>query len=158
MRRAATTFMLLALLAMIAVPVAAADKPIREPAPAPSEFTIDASICRFDVLAEILTNKQYAITFSNGLTTVVGALSVRLTNLDDPTQSVVLNIPGPGFFEESGVLTAVGPWLFFFGPGELGPGSAGMLVYTVGRVRIDETGFHLLGGKQLDLCAELAGT
>jgi hypothetical protein len=32
-----------------------------------------------------------------------------------------------------------------------------MLVYTVGRVRIDETGFHLLGGRQLDLCAALAG-
>jgi hypothetical protein len=52
MRRAATTFVMLALLAMIVAPVAAADKPIREPAPAPSEFTIDASICGFDVLAQ----------------------------------------------------------------------------------------------------------
>ena len=98
MRRAATTFAVLALLAMIVVPVAAADKPTREFVPAPSEFTLDASICGFDVLVEVLTNKEYAITFSNGMTTVVGALSVRLTNLDDPTQSIVLNIPGPGFF------------------------------------------------------------
>lgn len=157
MRRAATTFAMLALLAMIVVPVAAADKPTREFVPVPSEFTLDASICGFEVLVEVLTNKQYAITFSNGMTTVVGALSFRLTNLDDATQSIVLNIPGPGFFDESGVLTATGPWLFFFLPGDLGPGSPGVLAYTVGRVRIDETGFHLLAGRQVDVCAELAG-
>lgn len=156
MRGAATTFAMLALLAMIVVPVAAADKPTREFVPAPSEFTLDASICGFDVLVEVLTNKEYAITFSNGMTTIVGALSVRLTNLDDTTQSIVLNIPGPGFFDESG-LTAIGPWLNWFFPGDLGPGSPGVLVYTVGRVRIDESGLHLLAGRQVDLCAELAG-
>jgi hypothetical protein len=125
--------------------------------PAPSEFTLDASICGFDVLVEVLTNKQYAITFSNGMTTVAGALKVRVTNLDDPTQSIVLNIPGPGFFDESGVLTATGPWFFFFFPGDLGPGSPGVLAYTVGLVRLDESGLHLLAGRQVDLCAELAG-
>jgi hypothetical protein len=157
MRRAATTFAMLALLAMIVVPVAAANKPTREFVPAPSEFTLDASICGFDVLVEVLTNKQYAITFSNGMTTVAGALKVRVTNLDDPTQSVVLNIPGPGFFDEGGVLTATGPWFFFFFPGDLGPGSPGVLAYTVGQVRLDESGLHLLAGRQVDLCAELAG-
>jgi hypothetical protein len=156
MRRAGTTFAMLALVALIAVPVGAADKPTREFAPAPSEFTLDASICGFDVLVEVLRNKQYAITFSNGMTTVVGALSVRLTNLDEPTQSIVLNIPGPGFLDESG-LTATGPWLFFFFPGDLGPGSPGALAYTVGRVRLDDSGFHLLAGRQVDLCAALAG-
>jgi hypothetical protein len=157
MPRAATTFAMLALLAMIVVPVAAANKPTREFVPAPSEFTLDASICGFDVLVEVLTNKQYAITFSNGMTTVAGALKVRVTNLDDPTRSIVLNIPGPGFFDESGVLTATGPWFFFFFPGDLGPGSPGVLAYTVGLVRLDESGLHLLAGRQVDLCAELAG-
>jgi hypothetical protein len=157
MRRAGTTFAMLALLALIAVPVGAADKPTREFAPAPSEFTLDASVCGFDVLVEVLTNKEYAITFSNGMTTVAGALKVRVTNLDDPTQSVVLNIPGPGFFDEGGVLTATGPWFFFFFPGDLGPGSPGVLAYTVGLVRLDESGLHLLAGRQVDLCAELAG-
>jgi hypothetical protein len=157
MRRAATTFAMLALLAMIVVPVAAANKPTREFVPAPSEFTLDASICGFDVRVEVLTNKQYAITFSNGMTTVAGALKVRVTNLDDPTQSIVLNIPGPGFFDEGGVLTATGPWFFFFFPGDLGPGSPGVLAYAVGLVRLDESGLHLLAGRQVDLCAELAG-
>jgi hypothetical protein len=157
MRRVATFFTMLALLALIAVPVAAADKPTREFVPAPSEFTIDSSICGFDVLVEVLTNNQYAITFSNGMTTVVGALSVRLTNLDDPTHSIVLNIPGPGFFDESGALKATGPWLFFFFPGDLGPGSPGVLAYTVGLVRFDESGLHPLAGRQVDLCAALAG-
>jgi hypothetical protein len=157
MRRAATTFAMLALLAMIVVPVAAANEPTREFVPAPSEFTLDASICGFDVLVEVLTNKQYAITFSDGMTTVAGALKVRVTNLDDPTRSIVLNIPGPGFFDESGVLTATGPWFFFFFPGDLGPGSPGVLAYTVGLVRLDESGLHLLAGRQVDLCAELAG-
>jgi hypothetical protein len=157
MRRTTTTFAMLALLAMIVVPVAAANKPTREFVPAPSEFTLDASICGFDVLVEVLTNKQFAITFSNGMTTVTGALRVRVTNLDDPTRSIVLNIPGPGFFDESGVLTATGPWLFFFLPGELGPGSPGVLAYTVGLVRLDESGLQLLAGRQIDLCTELAG-
>jgi hypothetical protein len=157
MRRATITIAMLAVLATIFVPVAAADKPTREPAPAPSDFTLPASICGFEVLVEVLTNNEYAITFSNGMTTVTGSLKVRLTNVDDPAESIVLNIPGPGFIDESGVLTASGPWLFYFVPGELGPESPGMLAYTVGRVRIDETGFHMLAGRQLDLCAELAG-
>jgi hypothetical protein len=32
-----------------------------------------------------------------------------------------------------------------------------VLAYTVGRVRIDDTGLHLLGGQRLDLCPELSG-
>jgi hypothetical protein len=80
---------------------------------------------------------------------------VRLTNLDDPTRSVVLNIPGPGTFDESG-LTATGPWLFFFLPGELGEGSPAILAYTAGRVRIDDGGFHQLAGTRTDLCPLLA--
>jgi len=32
-----------------------------------------------------------------------------------------------------------------------------VLAYTVGRVRLDESGLHLLAGRQVDLCAELAG-
>jgi hypothetical protein len=145
----------LMLVAAIAVPVAAADKPVKEPAPS-GDFTIPASICGFEVTVEILTDKAKAITFGDGRTMISGALKVRLTNSDDPTSSIVLNIPGPGTFEASGVLTATGPWLFFFLPGELGAGSPPLLAYTKGRVLIDDTGFHLLGGTRTDLCPLLA--
>jgi hypothetical protein len=154
MRKAITTFAAAALLALVVVvPAAIADKPTFEPLPA-DDFTIDASICGFPVSVEILTNNEKAITFSNGMTIVTGALSVRLTN--DPTQTIVLNVPGPGFFEESGLI-ATGPWLFFFSPGELGPGSPGILAFTVGRVQISESGFQLLAGRQVNLCEQLSG-
>jgi hypothetical protein len=51
---------------------------------------------------------------------ITGMLKVRLTNLEDPTRSIVLNIPGPGSFDESG-LTATGPCLFCFLPAPLFP-------------------------------------
>jgi hypothetical protein len=155
MRNKMISLAALMLVAAIAVPVAAADKPVIEPLPA-EDFTIPASICGFEVTVEILTNNGKAITFGDGRTMITGALSARLTNVDDPTRSIVLNIPGPGTFDASGVLTATGPWLWFFLPGDLGEGSAALLAYTTGRVVIDETGFHLLAGRQIDLCPQLA--
>jgi hypothetical protein len=123
---------------------------------APAEdFTIDATICGFPVSVEILRDKEKAITLSNGLTIVNGALRVRLTNVDDPTQSIVLNVPGPGFFDESGLI-ATGPWLFFFSPGEFGPGSPGILALFVGRSQVNENGLQLLAGRQVNLCQQLA--
>jgi hypothetical protein len=157
MRNAISSLAALMVVAALAVPVAAADKPVIEPLPA-EDFTIPASICGFEVMVEILTNKSKAITFSDGRTMITGALSARLTNLDDQTRSIVLNIPGPETFDESGVLTATGPWLWFFEAGDLGEGSPPILTYTTGRVRIDDTGFHLLAGRQIDLCPLLAST
>lgn len=157
MRKTVCSAAALLLVAAISVPVAAADKPVIEPLPA-EDFVVPASVCGFDVLVEFLQNKGKAITFSDGGTIITGALKVRLTNVADPTSSIVLNIPGPGKFDASGALTATGPWLFFFLPGELGPGSPAMLAYVAGRVRIDETGFHQLGGTRTDLCPVLAST
>ena len=142
--------------AAIVVPVAAASRPDIEPVPA-EDFTLPADICGFDVSVDILANKEKAITFSDGSTMVTGALKMRLTNLGDPTRSIVLNVPGPGRFSESG-LKATGPWLFFFFPGDLGEGSPAILAYTTGRVRIDDAGFHQLGGTRTDLCPLLAST
>jgi hypothetical protein len=156
MRKALSSLAALVIVSAITVPVAAASKPVIEPVPA-EDFAIPADICGFEVGVNILANKGKAITFSDGSTMVTGALKVRLTNLDDPTRSIVLNIPGPGRFSESG-LTATGPWLFFFLPDELGEGSPAILAYTTGRVRIDEAGFHQLGGTRTDLCPLLAST
>ena len=156
MRKALSTVAALVMVAAITVPVAAASRPVIEPLPA-EDFTIPADICGFEVAADILANNTKAIMFGDGRTMITGALKVRLTNLDDPTRSIVLNIPGPGTFDESG-LTATGPWLFFFLPDELAEGSPAILAYTTGRVRIDDTGFHQLGGTQTDLCPLLAAT
>jgi hypothetical protein len=144
----------LVVVAAIMVPAAAASKPVIEPLPA-EDFTLPTDICGFEVAVDILANKEKAITFGDGRTMITGTLKVRLTNLDDPTRSLALNIPGPGRFDESG-LTATGPWLFFFLPGELGEGSPAILAYTTGRVRIDDAGFHQLGGTRTDLCPLLA--
>ena len=144
----------LVVVAAIVVPVAAASGPDIEPVPA-EDFTLPADICGFEVAVDILANKEKAIVFGDGRTMITGTLKVRLTNLDDPTRSIVLNIPGPGRFDESG-LTATGPWLFFFLPGDLGEGSPAILAYTTGRVRIDDAGFHQVGGTRTDLCPLLA--
>jgi hypothetical protein len=142
-------------LAAILVPVALGSKPVIEPLPA-EDFIIPADICGFEVAVDVLTNRTKAIMFGDGRTMITGALKVRLTNIDEPTRSIVLNIPGPGRFSESG-LTATGPWLFFFLPGELSEDSPAILAYTTGRVRID-TGVHQLGGTRTDLCPLLAST
>jgi hypothetical protein len=144
----------LVVFAAIMVPRAAASKPVIEQLPA-EDFTIPADICGFEVSVDILANKSKAIMFGDGRTMITGTLKVRLTNVEEPTSSIVLNIPGPGRFNESG-LTATGPWLFFFVPDELAEGSPAILAYTTGRVRINETGFHQLGGTRTDLCPLLA--
>jgi hypothetical protein len=156
MRQALSSLVALVVVAAITVPLAVASGPVIEPLPA-EDFTIPADICGFEVAVNILTNKTKAIMFGDGRTMITGALKVRLTNLDDPTKSIVLNIPGPGKFDESG-LTATGPWLFFFLPDELGEGSPAILAYTTGQVRIDDAGFHQLGGTRTDLCPLLAST
>lgn len=135
------------------VPLAAAEKPVREFIPA-SDFTISGS-CPFEVGVHIVQNKEYGITFANGATLITGALKVELTNLSEPTNSVALNIPGPGLFRfsDDGGLTidAKGPWLFFY---------PGVMVYTTGHVTfsVSAAGVFSLtqqGGTTTNLCTVL---
>jgi hypothetical protein len=156
MRKVLGSLAALVLVAAMTVPVAAASKPVIEPVPA-EDFTLPADICGFEVAVKILANKTKAIMFDNGLTITTGTLKVRLTNLDRPARSIRLNISGPGRFNESGLI-ATGSWLFFFFPGDLGEGSPAILAHTTGRVRIDDEGFHQLGGRRTDLCPLLATT
>jgi hypothetical protein len=144
----------LVLFAAIVVPAASASKPVIERLPA-EDFTIPADICGFEVSVDILANRTKSIMFGDGRSMITGTLKARLTNVEDPTSSIVLNIPGPGRFNESGLI-ATGPWLFFFLPDELAEGSPAILAYTTGRVRINDTGFHQLGGTRTDLCPVLA--
>jgi hypothetical protein len=112
-----------------------ADPPVRvPPAPVP-DFTVPDS-CAFPVLVHTDTNKEVTTVFSNGRVLVTGALKGTLTNLDDPTKSIQVNIPGPGTFtataDGGSLLTASGPWLIFFSPDQLGPGTPGQMILTTG--------------------------
>ena len=120
----------LALALMLATP-AAASGPVRAPAPAPPSFDLPAEICGFVVHVDVLVNNEYSLTWSDEQGTpvrqiVTGNLVVQLTNTTNDA-SVTLNIPGPGTYvfhaDGSNTLYAGGPWVFFFAPGQLGPGS-----------------------------------
>jgi hypothetical protein len=145
------------------VPVASADKPTREFLP--TEGLVIEGICPFAVDIHILANNAFLTTFSDGRQLTSGTLKVRLTNLDDPSKSLDVNISGPGVARvtEEGefVLKATGRWLFFFFPGDLGPRDPGLLVITTGLAiqRFDAEGnasFTHRTGTTTDVCTALA--
>jgi hypothetical protein len=125
-----------------AVP-AAAVPPERVPLP-PTEDFVDDETCPFPFLVQFqekLTEKSFFDREGNITKIIVtGPLKVEMTRLD-ADESVVLNIPGPGItlFEngEPVLFKAVGPWVLFFGPGDLGEGHPGGLFLTRGRVVFD---------------------
>ena len=148
----------------ILAPVATADPPEHIPLPGSDPFVIEGS-CDFPVLLEEVANRTKLTIFSDGRELVTGQLKVRLTNLDDPSNSLVLNISGPGVTtpsDDGGFrLKATGAWLFFFAPGDLGEGSPGMMFTTHGQARLVVTGegemsYELLSGRQSDVCPRLA--
>jgi hypothetical protein len=116
------------LAAFALVPVASADKPSREFTPT-EDFIIE-DVCAFPVEYHVLANNEFTTTFSDGRQLITGKLKVRLTNLDEPSKSLKVNISGPGVIRvtEEGVFTlkATGRWLFFFFPADLGPGEPGI--------------------------------
>jgi hypothetical protein len=79
--------------AALLVPAALADKPSRDPLPAPPTFTISGS-CTFDVQVDILRNKEFITAFSSGKLIITGQFFVRVTNLDTG-EYLDLNISGP---------------------------------------------------------------
>jgi hypothetical protein len=96
---------------------------------------------------------------------VTGAFKVTLTNMSDPAKSVDLNIPGPGTGTTTAdgglLLTAEGPWLFVFAPGDLGRGSPGTLIRTTGKATLltnpdGSQVFTHKAGTTTDVCASLA--
>jgi len=148
----------------LVVPIASADKPVRIP-PGPVDDATLPDSCAFPVVLHTDTNKGVTTIFADGRILVTGAVKVTLTNANDPTKSVTLNIPGPGTFttDPSGgpLLTARGPWIFIFSPGNLGPGAPGALIYTTGKATLlgnpDGTQtFTHDHGTTTDLCALLA--
>jgi hypothetical protein len=111
------------------------------------------------------TNDGFITTFSNGKQIITGALVATLTNTETQ-QSITLNISGPGFIvtDANGVTTFTlrGRSLFFFLPGQLGPGAPGMLILTSGPAALvfDQNGnilsFERTSASVQELCPLLA--
>jgi hypothetical protein len=140
--------------ATVLVPIALADKPVREPLPAPPTFTIQGS-CPFDVRVDTLVNKEFVTTFASGKVIITGRLVVRVTNVEQPSKSLVLQISGPGIEDNSNpsVFNLSGTSLIFF---------PGTLLLTRGPISLtfDESGnvvsFSQTSAASVDLCAVLA--
>jgi hypothetical protein len=124
-----------AMTAALLIPVASATRPVKEFLP--FEGATLPGICPFTVQIDVLANKEYSKTFSSGRMLITGKLKIRLTNLESG-KSIDANISGQGVFRfhEDGSLTlhAHGRWLFFFFPGQLGPGAPGRMFLNSGRV------------------------
>ena len=146
-------------------PGALASSPTHIPSGPIPDFTLTDS-CSFPVFVHVDTNNEVTTTFSDGHSLVTGSLTVTLTNVSNPSKSIHVNISGPGTFTplpNGGTLQrSVGPWLFFFSPNQLGPGSPGMLILTTGVVTLlldpsgTPTSFTHTNGTTTDLCAQLA--
>ena len=93
-------FVAAALALAVFVPVASAEKPIKEPAPAPDMFT--GQFCDdFMVQLNVLVTENFAITFANGREFIGGRLIVEAVNLETGT-SVTVNVSGPVFIGSGG--------------------------------------------------------
>lgn len=161
MRRLVVIF-LGVVLALVFASAASADKPVKEPLPA-EDFTL-TDVCSFEVGLEITANKEFIKTFSNGRQLITGTFRVRATNLESE-ESLDLNISGPGVVTEnpdgSVTLEAHGPWLLWFFPDDLGPGSPGQLFVNHGNIVQTFRGdggitIDKQTGSQTDICAALA--
>jgi hypothetical protein len=130
------------------VPAALADKPIREPLPAPPFFLVTDS-CSFDVRVDVLVNKEFITTFTSGKQIITGRLVARVTNLDDPSKSRVLQISGPAINDlaDPSTFNLSGSSLVFF---------PGVMVLTHGPVSLTFDSFTQTSASSVDLCALLA--
>jgi len=127
--------------------VAVADPPTREPVPiTPSTFTVSGA-CSFDVQFDVLVNGEVAKTFTNGEMIITGRLVVRLTNLSNPSKSIVVQINGPEIEPpDATAFYTSGSSLIFF------PG----ILLTHGPVATTSDSITQTSASSVDLCAVLA--
>ena len=139
--------------------------PDRQPVTS-EDGSIPAGPCPFPVFIHVLSNNSYTIEFFDAegnltRTIIQGHVVLELTNVTTGT-SVIRNVSGPGTITEADqTIVKEGPWLFFFFPDELEPGSPGSMFINRGRV------VEFLGepheiisqtGVQEDLCATLSAS
>ena len=146
---------------------ASAAKPIRNPADGPPLLDFPAGmVCPFPVVAEALENRQTETVFSNGDIVYTGFFLTRVTNVANGA-SLTLVSGGPVRLTPGPITTQItsnGPIIFFFFPGDAGPGdnNMGRTYFFRGRtetVADSETfAFNSFAytGKADDLCTALA--
>lgn len=157
-----------ALLWTSAAPALADGKPERVFLDAQNQVFPAGMVCDFDVSYEVLINQEYGLFFffppaADGTQRLIvtGHLVIQLTNLQQPSRSVVLNVSGPGtyLFHPDGTLSVVGRginFLYLFPTDDGGPGmwvTSGKL-----RIEIDAGGNATLviqPNRSQDLCAAL---
>lgn len=162
MKAFAALFSALVLGYLCVAPTASATRPFREFVP--NADTVISGVCSFEVELHIIRNNEYALIFDDGHVIVTGLLIARLTNLSDPTNSTVLNISGPGTFtptaDDGFVLSAEGPWLFWFMADQLYPGSPAIFVFSRGHSILSfdgsGTGTFSPARNSIDMCAALS--
>ena len=141
----------------LAVPTAAADKPVKEPLPA-SDLT--GQFCEdFQVHVRVTMNKEVIHVFSDGVSMITGAFKVEATNISSG-KTLALNISGPGKISPDGsTLSAHGRWLLFGEAGQLPGADPGMLLVS-GRTQltVGPSGIVAMSttGHVEDVCAALA--
>jgi hypothetical protein len=159
--RGLLAFLVASMTAALIIPVASATRPVKEFLPFEGAFL--PGICPFDVEIVVTDNKEYSKTFDDGRMLITGKLKVTLINAESG-KSLDANISGQGVFRfhEDGSLTlrAHGRWLFFFFPGDLGPGAPGQMFLNSGRLILNQgpAGSEIVSrtGRTRDVCAALS--
>ncbi len=168
MRRVAVLCGVAVVVALMSTTPAMAKAPTREFLPLPDRIVLRNVCSDFRIVADILVNREYGITFTdaNGDPSRMitqGSLVVRLTNPENG-ESIVLNISGPGELvfhaDGSSTQTARGTWFLFFFEGQLGAGMSGTGFVNSGQVvfvnNADGTATILSQtGKMEDVCVTL---
>ena len=136
-------------------PIAAADRPTKEPLPG-SDFS--GQFCAdFPVLVHVVSDKEFLLTFSGGERAMfAGQAKLELTNLDTG-KSITVNASGPGTFSfDEGTLTFRGSTLLAGEAGFFGPSPR--LTLSGGQIVLDLATNAILSetGQSTDLCAVLA--
>jgi len=156
---------LVAVLPLLFASPATAEKPSRFPLVAEGFTATD--VCAFPVRLDLLLNNQSVIEFADGRTTITGHFVSRLTNLNDPSKTLVVEASGPIFIlpnpDGTFTLKATGQNIIFFFPGDLGPGEPGgiFLIRGLTLEQFDADFNFVVGsfthqGDMQDLCAVLA--
>jgi hypothetical protein len=100
--RVAQCGLVLAMLALAQVTssTAAASSPTRQPFVPPIP-AVDTD-CGYPIGIDVLTSQQVLTTFSDGRMLITGSAKIRVTNLDDPSKTMLLNVSGPSQISADG--------------------------------------------------------